>query len=485
MVYSPGVSRASLQQKATQGVFTPGSQSIETEGAVPINPELEDARAQLMRNQLAREVQRHDTEQARLIAHESALWNDAVAMQDEAARNAENLRKAQESAAAARKRVEQIDAALAEQRAKPSDFFDKRGGGWARLAAAIAMGFGQYGAILGGGKNAAQEIIFKAIDDDVEAERQNYLRNKDTRESLVAKLTAELGDLDVATKAAAALKTRQALNMGERLAIGERQDDAKLAHGQLLDSIRSKYLDHLDDVQRTSLGKTVIRTQGTMRYPVAGGARPMTEDEIIDRQIKKNERQTRLAKSENELRYQRGETTMGGEHADAGAGQDAASRELWVPGEGWAYSKKEAEALRSKRVAADELQRLTSRARDIRREMADGKIGKKEAIARLGTIKGQALNAIRRNDEMGTLDAGSKAVAEEIFGDPTAFLSWDGAKANDKTREVDASIDANWDSIRKRQLTKTPPRKVAAPESAASGEDDDGPVKRGTQKGKP
>lgn len=368
-VHSAGVSRGQLQQKAAQGVWTPGTQSIESEGAVPISPEIEGARAELMQRELAREAQRHETEQARLAVREGAAWNAAVAMQDEAAQHEERLRQAQGKAAAARARVEQIDAVLTEQRANPADFFEKRGGGWARVAAAVAMGIGQYAAILGGGRNAAQDIVFKAIDDDTAAEKDNYLRNKDTRNSLVARLTAELGDLDVAVEAAKALKTKQALAMGERLALGEKQDDAKLEHGKLLDGIRGKYLDHLDAVQKTALGKTVIRTQGAMKYPVAGGSRPMTEDEIIDRQIKQNERQARLAKSENEKRFQRGDAPIGGEHAEKaaerGAKSDKDGRGLHIEGYGQAKTETEARAARealstaaTKKATLDRLQSL-------------------------------------------------------------------------------------------------------------------------------
>lgn len=443
MVHSPGVSRGQLQQKATQGVWTPGTQSIETEGAVPISPEIEGARAELMQRELAREAQRHETEQARLAVREGAAWNAAVAMQDEAAQQEERLRQAQGKAAAARARVEQIDTVLTEQRANPADFFERRGGGWARVAAAVAMGIGQYAAILGGGRNAAQDIIFKAIDDDTAAEKDNYLRNRDTRNSLVARLTAELGDLDVAVEAAKALKTRQALAMGERLALGEKQDDAKLEHGKLLDGIRGKYLDHLDAVQKTALGKTVIRTQGAMKYPVAGGSRPMTEDEIIDRQIKKNERQTRLAKSENEKRFQQGGAPMGGEHAEKAAERGAkgakAERELWVEGYGPAKTKEQQVAASNVMAEANarkqQLDDLDKKAQNWWTKVP----GSKEYVE--GKAAYEQMVVITAKGFGGTITESDREAAARLVPDPTTMLRGE-TKSKAKISEAKKYIDS-------------------------------------------
>lgn len=151
-------------------------------------------------------------------------------MQDLAAqeqRHQEQLAKAQQDKAAALSRVQAAEDDFERERAAQGKSVEETWGEGRKIAAAIAMAMGAFGAAINGGPNHAAEIINARINREVEARRERLSARRDQASAAdrhYQRLVAELGSVDAADAASkahllqvAALKTDElgALSTGQ------------------------------------------------------------------------------------------------------------------------------------------------------------------------------------------------------------------------------------------------------------------------------
>lgn len=95
-------------------------------------------------------------------------------------------------------------AAEAKTKINPNEIWEKKGGGPARVLAAIAIGLGQFGALMRGGPNTAWQIIQHEIDGNIDAQKQRIANAKDQlsiQQNLYAQNLAQFGDKERAIAA--------------------------------------------------------------------------------------------------------------------------------------------------------------------------------------------------------------------------------------------------------------------------------------------
>lgn len=282
---SPGVSRAQLEQRAGQAVPIPRGYTEQVEGAVPLPPELMaeqgrifDERAELARHEALGTMAGGEAQASRALADNQYWQRQAILRRAE-------LHEARQKAEAKWAQIQQADQAIAAHQEDPQRFF-KQKGTFATIAAAIAMGIGQYSASLGGGQNAAAAIISDAIDKDIAAQRQEYLTKKDARNNLVAQYDKILGDLDAATQAAAYTQKGIAISYGNQLAGLSKSAQAESAWARELLKLDQERLDVATKWIEQQTGKVIATTQNAIEFPRAGGGgytRAPTDKERLGR----------------------------------------------------------------------------------------------------------------------------------------------------------------------------------------------------------
>lgn len=351
---TPTITPQQLANKAASGVAIPKSQTTEVTGAIPASPEITSAQADLF--------DREELFQKSLAEHTLARLDEKTAQAQKNAADLKNQAAIQEAVVEGAKfkanamvdYLHEYDAKLAAQRPDPSRFFAKRGGTWGALAAAVSMGLGAYSAALTGGRNQVADMIENGINREVEAERDEYLRDKDARNNLVAELASTTHDVDAAVEAAKAIKLRIVENYGAELAAADGRTETMANWQKFQLDLQQKRIDYAKNLWEKSFGNTMTRTSAEMAFPQRGSPgyrRPLTAEEMKREQIKQNKLDTELAQSENDRKFEQG----GGKHGEdaAKATAEANDPELEVAGWGRARSKKEAAAIRKEIAEAD------------------------------------------------------------------------------------------------------------------------------------
>lgn len=270
--YSPGVSQGQLSAKAKTGVPVPTSQSSEVSGAVPQNPEIEAAWVGAKKAEFDAQRAMHERNLETAEAQRLGAQQQRAQLEYQAGIDAVRLQAMQEEAQRKIQAVQDFDR---EAQARYADFgpdrFFKQRGTWATIGAAIMQGLGAYAAITGHTQNFAMEIIQRAQDADVQAQRDEYLRDKDARNNLVADIARATGDVDAATEAAKAIQLNiAATHAGEMAALSKKADAAgnwKVWQAQF----QAGVVDHMQKAYERGLGNTVLKTTAQVKYPQAGG----------------------------------------------------------------------------------------------------------------------------------------------------------------------------------------------------------------------
>lgn len=286
---SPGTTHQQLLDKIDQGVPIRTGMSTETTGAIPENPEIEAAwvgakKAEYDAQKVIHQAGIEQNEAERLY------WLDQRIKNENKVSVAEAHKEAVETEA--RNKIKIVQDFDQEAQSRYADFgpdrFFKRKGTWATIGAAIMQGIGAYAAITGHTQNFAMEIIQSAQNRDIEAQRDEYMRDKDARNNLVADIARATGDVDVATEAAKAVQLNiAAAHAGEMAALSKRTDIAN--NWQLFQAqFQSGVVDHMQKAYERGLGNTVIKQTAQYEYPkAASGGGPISYKELEAREKSK------------------------------------------------------------------------------------------------------------------------------------------------------------------------------------------------------
>jgi hypothetical protein len=232
---------------------------------------------------------------------EAAYWmNQRIHEENRVGREQAHRQRIEAEVTAKMSAVQQFDDEAQGRYAEfgPDRFF-KQKGTWATIGAAIAQGLGAYAAILGRTENFAGNIIQNAIDRDIAAQREEYLRDKDARNNLVADLARVTGDLDVATEGAKAVQMRITQAHGAELAALSKRPEIASNFKLWNAGFTQKIADQLQSTADRARGNVTIKDTGKIEYPRAGGGGgPPTLKQIAQEETLK----TGIAKSRAERR---------------------------------------------------------------------------------------------------------------------------------------------------------------------------------------
>lgn len=262
---SPGVSQATLQKRAGQGVETPQTSSTVVEGAKPFDQEAAAAR-ELGRAEL-RDIAREREE-----AKQAFLASDA---EDAAFRAmmAENQARAQRAAVTELntrvKNDEQQLVALRQERARGKIDPWAGMGDWAPWAAAIGAMLGTYAAIRTGTPNFALQTINEAINRNVQRQKDEFDRLGDEAENQYRDLVRRYGDRDQAESALRLMQKDAAAQMGEKIAASRRSQESQLAYREWVAKDFMAANEEERAFREASIGKHTQTVSNKFAYPEA------------------------------------------------------------------------------------------------------------------------------------------------------------------------------------------------------------------------
>ncbi len=281
-----GISQAQILKKAGQGVAVPGGMSTEVSGAIPENPEIEAAWAGAKKAEFDAQRTIHEANLETAEAQRLGAQQQRAQLEYQAGIDAVRMRAIEDAAANKMRMVQDFDQ---EAQSRYADFGPDRvfksKGTWAVIGAAIMQGLGAWAAITGRTQNFAMDIINAQKDADVQAQRDEYMRDKDARNNLVADIARATGDLDVATEAAKAIQMNiMSAHAGEMAALSKRTDIAN--NWQLWQAqFRQGVVDHMQKAYERGLGNTVLKTSAAFEYPKAAtGGGPLTIEQLAKRE---------------------------------------------------------------------------------------------------------------------------------------------------------------------------------------------------------
>ncbi|AKU96998.1 hypothetical protein AKJ09_03662 [Labilithrix luteola] len=190
--------------------------------------------------------------------------------------NAVRNRIAQERQAYVERERSKFDrlAADASRDVDENAYWKERGGTLAQIIGAIAVGIGQFGASLTGGKNAALEVIQSGIDRNIDAQKANIAKARsayELRSNLYARNLESIGDPEraaLATRAQYLDDVKRKLGQVYTSARGAR-DEA--AYQELLASVESERAKAADEFAKLSHDKKTEELTEKFSVPGAGG----------------------------------------------------------------------------------------------------------------------------------------------------------------------------------------------------------------------
>ncbi len=426
-------------------VPTKGSQTIEREG-MPYSPELAELRERANQGVVEAKLAEFGVQKARAEQQATALQATLPALKQQEAEQKAAFQKVQANYQAERDRVRQYIADYDKQAKPDPGRFWKSGFGAPAVAMIIGQALGAYSAVLAHGDNFAQRMVEDAWNKDLEAQREEIQQGRIGQQNMLAKLNDQLGDMQQAESAWKILQSEVHDREVKSYAAAAQSQDVQLAANTWLAQNREFREREEEKFMNASFGKQTATTSMDMVLPRQGGSRPMTDEELENKQIKDNERGVRLTKSENELHYQQG----GGEHGEKAAEAKAKANdpELYVEGFGTAKSKKEAIALRAAKAEYAAREKMLDRMEQLNHKAASavgvGNMSTDEKIeAEQLTHKFKFSIA---KDTGGVVTDSDMTYAEGVTPDPTSIFS--GAQdvkirtAREESRnKLQASID--------------------------------------------
>lgn len=133
-----------------------------------------------------------------------------------------------------------------------------------RVLAGISIALGQFGASMTGGRNAALDIINKAIDDDISAQKEGIQKlgaQATLQRQFMADIRQKFSDQDQAQLVQKAAAIEMAQNKITEIASRTSSEQAKVNAENLIGQLQVQKLDLLSKGQQLAAGKTVVRTQ--------------------------------------------------------------------------------------------------------------------------------------------------------------------------------------------------------------------------------
>lgn len=251
---SPGVSREQLEAKVGQGTNLQTGGAKTTSGGYETDPayqaalkeEVDAARANAIR------------EEARSNAEFAQAQKDLGVAREKETRIAEQLKKSRDQYTAA-------DAEFSKSRVDSRRLFKGEGGALRAIGAAIAAAGGAYAATIGRTENFALDIINKAIDDDIAAQKQDIATKGEAADNAMAQFVRDGMSMERAEEATRSLQAKAAAS--EAAIVGNSRISRELI--SRAEAAREKY-------DREAMGEVVKQEQYSTQYPVAptrGGTR--------------------------------------------------------------------------------------------------------------------------------------------------------------------------------------------------------------------
>jgi len=249
------------------------SETKSSEGGIrALTPEEQTAKSEAFLNQALTEKR---------VAAESSEWEakQALAAQqqaDDARFDLEHYRDVQERVRSdyRTKRAQiqgEVDEA-AKRKVDPNHFFDTHGGTLGRIVIGLASAMGAFGATLGRTPNYAQQIIDKAIDQDIGLQREQIAEQGAAAKNKMAQLMRDY-DLDVGEAAGILRNSQQQLADSQARAFAHATKSKDIA-----DTFDKWYADRAakrvdEDIQRedATVGKVSTRVEYRRNVGGAGG----------------------------------------------------------------------------------------------------------------------------------------------------------------------------------------------------------------------
>lgn len=289
-VYQPGSAGVDPQQMIRDGVKVPTTGSTVREGGFAPEVALRMARGQSDAHDAQQaatlalaqsRVARNNAEAEGITAQNRVLQNQAVDLE------ADRMRAEADFTTKRQAMEADLETFSKEKLPDPGRYF-KNKGVFAQIGAALAQGLGAYAAIVGGGgRNFAQEIISKQIDDDIRAQETEYKEGRADRRNSIARYVEEQG-MTVEQAKATAKAAAQGVALGEarKFQLLVSSEEEQLAADKMVADQEMDYQKSLPAMQAQFMGKETETVNNRVMQPErgsAGGFRAPSEKEIGQR----------------------------------------------------------------------------------------------------------------------------------------------------------------------------------------------------------
>jgi len=262
-------------------------------------------------------------------------------------------------------------------------------------------------------------MVQAALDRDLQAQEEEFRLGQAADDNLLAKLTDQFGDVE---QARSAVKLIHADLVDAEIksfeAAAKSADASRAAQIWLAENQQRRVLEE-QKFRDLSIGKVTTSTQSDMVAPRS--ARPMTDEELIALETKRNKARSGLLESENELGYQR----QGGEQASKLLKRETdkgAQAGLYV--EGFGNAKTEKEAIKARELLANYEEGM--RSLDAMAELTEWGSGSSVPFSpnktRAVQMRERAANAIARA-QGGPITDSDREYGYRVAPDPTGLLT--------------------------------------------------------------
>lgn len=281
---APGVDPHKL---INNGVMVPttGAETFESDNALPYSPEA--AQERLGASRMVQQADLADMELNRQQTQNQLNSQRALAPKLAAAANAaqENQNRVISAYRTDRSRLQQdLDHYEKTAHVNPDRFFQDRGV-FATIGMAIAQGLGAYASTMTGAPNFAYEMVQKAIDRDISAQRDEIEAGRTSRRNTMAQMMDNYGFDMQQAEAAARLAMGKSADMQAQMFANE----SKLPHYQT-EAAKYLALNHQENIkneqafQAASIGKHTRTINNAFLQPKAASGPGFTETPLTAEQ---------------------------------------------------------------------------------------------------------------------------------------------------------------------------------------------------------
>ena len=187
-----------------------------------------------------------------------------------------------------------IDSALKDAnnfKIDPDKYFADRGGFLGKIGAALAIGLGAYASATTGGPNYALDIINKAIDRDIDSQKQTLQSKREGVQQLRGTYSDMLNRFGDARMAEQATRAQQLSIVESKLQdqLGNVKGQEAQSKGQaLLAQIQQQKATAIMDLEKSAQDKVTVTTQ--VQKDIVGKIAGKEDAKTVDRSIQQNDR---------------------------------------------------------------------------------------------------------------------------------------------------------------------------------------------------